>query len=577
MENNEEMRDGLPGITEENTDGAADTGEAAAVNTETTDAATEGSAALDTANAAETAAGDTEVKEEATETTAADSDEAKEKATEASEDDAPASKTADIFASMFSPDAKVDSDKKEEDKKDKADKKKEDKKDKKKDDAKQDGGKLAEFWKNSKVVILLLVGLVALAGVITAVILLRNKGKTDERSKPVQAFCEALVKLDYAGMCQCFEADSMTDEDFTMVLEDFSDLGLEDMWAARAANISYTLDPFVVDPEDEEFGTVSVNMVYQDYSTGITTALNTFYKEYDEDEEGLVDETRLAELLREHYTKDTPATIQEVVIFYLEKLEDGTWVLSYDSDMIDQVMNAASGNLINVWLDYDYDYEDWDDEDWDDEDWDDEDWDDEGPSVGDLPDDVIDRVLSENGIERTDGMDLDEYEDLFADYLEEYEDEEDAFYDECIERLLNVESSGTMLVMNCYIEEEEEEDEEEADDEEEDEEADDEEEDEYLIVYGDVYDYDVYMEWLSIVNSVPNFEEVYPDLYDEMDNGLLEEEMEIFIPTNLGFSGKWGGGTASVSSIRDLINQGKIMVYTPSEDSDDEAAAVYEF
>ena len=394
-------------------------------------------------------------------------------------------------------------------------------------------------------------------------------------ASPVKTFCSALNKLDYTAMCGCYEEEMMTEEDFTMMYDEFAELGLEEAFAANAKAIKCTVGKPVVDPDDDESASVNVVIKYNDYSTGIKTALDTFYKEYFEDEEDVVDETRLAELLKEHYTNDTPAVKEETVVFYMEKLENKKWVISYDYDMLDRIANAISGNLMDMWYDYDYDY---DDADYDDADFD-EDYDlevdEDGNIIGfterpkwyeEMSDEEIDEVLSANGIERTEDTDLSDYDYLFEDeddeldweddedWDDDWDDEEADLYDEYMDRIFNVESSGALMIKNYTL-------------------ADVDEDDDYYILTGDVYDVDIYSEWLSIINSVPDFAGTYPDIYEDLDDGLYCEEMDVYIPKDLAVSGMWPSGSG-ISGLMNLINSGHAIVYTG--EMDDEAEAVYD-
>ncbi len=391
-------------------------------------------------------------------------------------------------------------------------------------------------------------------------------------SKPVTAFCKALQKLDYEGMCGTFDEEMMTPEEFGYMMDIFADMGLEDIYTEHAKNIKYTVGKPVVDEADENCASVSVNISYDDYSAGIKLALDTYYKEYYEDEEGLVDETRLTELLRECYMNDTPARREETVVFYTEKTEKD-WVVAYDYDMIERVVNAITCNLMDAWYDYEYDFGDVEGSGMED---------DQAYSGSDfsghwydyMTDEEIDGILADNGIERTEDTDLSEYEEFFEEYVDddwgedweeevieeedwEEEDSEEALYDEIMDRLFSVESSGMFLIKNYHLNEVD-------------------EDDEYYILTGDVYDYDLYFEWLSIVNSEDNFAENHPYIYEDMDNGLYCEEMDVYIPKDLAVSGLWptSAGESSYNDILSLISSGHDMVYTG--DMDDEASELYD-
>ncbi len=404
-------------------------------------------------------------------------------------------------------------------------------------------------------------------------------GCGNNAASPVKSFCTALQKLDYTAMSGCFEEDMMTEEDFTMMYDEFSEMGLEEAFAANAKAIKCTVGKPMIDPDDEESASVNVVIKYNDYSAGHKLAFDTFYKEYFEDEEGVVDETRLAELLKEHYASDTPAVKEEEVVFYMEKVEK-KWVVSYDYDMLERVANAITGNLMDSWYDYDYDYE----EDEDDADFDDEielQIDDDGNIIGmadftekpkwyeDMSDEEIDEVLSANGITRTDDTDLSDYDYLFEDEEDEddedwddddwddeddEDDEDEDLYDSYMDRIFNVESSGTLMIKNYVL-------------------NDVDEDEDYYILTGDVYDVDIYNEWLSIINSVPDFAGTYPDIYEDLDDGLYCEEMDVYIPKDMAVSGKWPSGSGA-SNLMSLINSGHAIVYTG--EMDDEAEAVYD-
>ena len=414
-----------------------------------------------------------------------------------------------------------------------------------------------------------------IALIITVVLMLGILAGCGNAASPVKTFCSKLTKLDYAGMCTCFEEEMMTEEDFSLMYEDFSEMALDDIFKEHAKNIKYTVGKAVFEEDDDENATVEVVISYDDFSVGIKQALDQFYKEYFEDEDDLVDETRLAALLREHYTNDTPARKEETVVFYIEKLEDTKkWVVSYDFDMLERVANIASCNLMDIWYDYDYDFDE------DDEEVSVPIYDTNGNVIAftdssknwydDLTDEQINEALSANGIIREADDDLSDYDYLFEpeeddddedwddddDFDEDWEtdDEDNDFYDECMDRLFNVESSGTLLIKNYTL-------------------NDVDEDEDYYIITGDVYDIDVYAEWLSIINSVPDFANTYPEIFEDMDDGLYCEEMDVYIPKDMGVSGMWPSGSG-ISGLMALINSGHAIAYYG--EMDDEAEAVYD-
>lgn len=412
-----------------------------------------------------------------------------------------------------------------------------------------------------------------IALIITVVLMLGILAGCGNAASPVKTFCSNLTKLDYAAMCTCFEEEMMTEEDFSLMYDDFAEMALDDIFKEHAKNIKYTIGKPVFEEDDDESATVEVVISYDDYSVGIKQALDQYYKEYFEDEEDLVDETRLAALLREHYTNDTPARKEETVVFYIEKLEDTKkWVLSYDFDMLERMANIISCNLMDIWYDYDYDFDD------EDEEASVPIYDTDGNVIAytdsskswyeDLTDDQITEALSANGIVRDTDADLDEYEYLFEseddddfdddeeddDEVWETDDEDDDFYDECMDRLFNVESSGTLLIKNYTL-------------------NDVDEDEDYYIITGDVYDIDVYAEWLSIINSVPDFANTYPEIFEDMDDGLYCEEMDVYIPKDMAVSGMWPSGSG-IGGLMDLISSGHAIAYYG--EMDDEAEAVYD-
>ena len=184
----------------------------------------------------------------------------------------------------------------------------------------------------------------------------------------------------------------------------------------------------------------------------------------------------------------------------------------------------------------------------------------------DMSDEEIDEVLSANGITRTDDTDLSDYDYLFEDEEDEddedwddddwddEDDEDEDLYDSYMDRIFNVESSGTLMIKNYVL-------------------NDVDEDEDYYILTGDVYDVDIYNEWLSIINSVPDFAGTYPDIYEDLDDGLYCEEMDVYIPKDMAVSGKWPSGSGA-SNLMSLINSGHAIVYTG--EMDDEAEAVYD-
>ena len=422
-----------------------------------------------------------------------------------------------------------------------------------------------------------------IALLLTVVLMLGILAGCGNAASPVKTFCSKLKDLDYAGMCGTFEEEMMTEEDFTGMYDDFAEAGFEDIFKTHAKNIKYTIGKPVFEDEDKESASVNVVLSYDDYSAGLKQAMDQFYKEYFEDEDDLVDDSRMYELIKEHYTNDTPARKEEEVVFYMEKLEESKkWVVSYDYDMMERVANAITCNLMDTWYDYDYD----------------EDsatepvaiTDSQGNVVGyadgskkwyeGLSDEQITDVLSANGIVRDENTELTDFDDLFVmdndldvEFEEDDEDDEDwddedwddedwddeddaydDFYDECMDRIFNVESSGTLLIKNYTL-------------------NDVDEDEDYYILTGDVYDIDIYCEWLAIVNSVPDFANKYPEIYEDMDDGLYCEEMDVYIPKDMVVSGMWPSGSG-IGGLMDLIKSGHAIAYYG--EMDDEAETVYD-
>lgn len=419
-----------------------------------------------------------------------------------------------------------------------------------------------------------------IALLLTVVLMLGILAGCGNAASPVKTFCSKLKDLDYAGMCGTFEEEMMTEEDFTAMYDDFAEAGLEDIFKTHAKNIKCTVGKPVFEDEDKESASVNVVISYDDYSTGLTQALDQFYKEYFEDEDDLVDDSRMYELIKEHYTNDTPARKEEEVVFYMEKLEESKkWVVSYDYDMMERVANAITCNLMDTWYDYDYDEDSADDTV--------AITDSQGNVVGyadsskkwyeGLSDEQITDVLSANGIVRDENTELTDFDDLFVSENdldvefeeddedwddedwddEDWEDEDDAyddFYDECMDRIFNVESSGTLLIRNYTL-------------------NDVDEDEDYYILTGDVYDIDIYCEWLAIVNSEPDFANKYPEIYEDMDDGLYCEEMDVYIPKDMVVSGMWPSGSG-IGGLMDLIKSGHAIAYYG--EMDDEAETVYD-
>ena len=352
----------------------------------------------------------------------------------------------------------------------------------------------------------------------------------------VKNFCGGLKNLDYEKMAKCFEEDTVTEEDFTMLYEEFSEWGLDNAFQTHAKNIQYSVGKAVIDEDDSDYAEVEVTMSYDDYGALIEEALLTYNQEFYADETGEVDESRLGELLVEEFAKSSTERIEETVVFYCEKVE-GKWVLSYDYDMLERVTNAITCNLMDTYYNFDYEPED---EDWGDL------WDDVSDGDWDW-DDVSDGDWEELWDDVSDG----DWEDASDDT-----DAEEALYDYYTDRLDSIESSGAMLLLGGYVMSDEDEDE------------------DYYVVTGDIYDYDIYKEWNAIISSVPGFAEKYPDIYDALDNGLWSEEMEVYIPKDASVAGAYPNGQPQSSDIRQLLQSGHAIVYF--EDEYGEVYAVYD-
>ena len=72
---------------------------------------------------------------------------------------------------------------------------------------------------------------------------------------------------------------------------------------------------------------------------------------------------------------------------------------------------------------------------------------------------------------------------------------------------------------------------------------------------------------------MPDFANTYPEIYEDMDDGLYCEEMDVYIPKDMAVSGMWPSGSG-ISDLMSLINSGHGIAY--SGEMDDEAEAVYD-
>lgn len=341
-------------------------------------------------------------------------------------------------------------------------------------------------------------------------------------SAKIKSYCNAINSMNYNSMTKCFEEDTFSEEDITDLYEELEEFDLEDFYKKHAKKFKYRLGTLEKDEDDDEYAYMDVTFTYEDYSESMIAAFDEYMAEYYADETGEVDETRQAEILKEHLENDTPGTIEEIVTFFCEKV-DGKWVISYDYDVFERTANAITCNLMDTYDNYDYEEPDEDG----DEDFDNSDVSDalsgllSGESDGQSgnPDLSADSEFA--------GMDKEEILDYLVDYLD------------------SVEGDGHTLVMNGYTV------------------SYDADEDCYVVT-GDLYDFDVYEAWRMVVAD-GQFQSKYPETYELLNNGLWSEDTELYIPADAEVMGIWpeeqDGTYTAVSDIETLLNSGHAFVY----------------
>lgn len=343
----------------------------------------------------------------------------------------------------------------------------------------------------------------------------------------VQTFCSALPKQDFDKMISCFEEDMVVQEDFTDIYYDLSELGLDDFFASEAAGIKAKVTKQEIDEDNKDYATVTVQLEYPDYSEVLITALDAYAAEYAPYDISEIDPAVFVPLLQTQVSGTQTSPVSEELLFPCEKVE-GKWVISYDYDVLERIGNVLSCNMTDAYMEYEFVYPDEDEDFWD-----------EDSEDGDISDGDI-----------SDGDEFYEEDEFSEETMNE-----DDLYDYYTNLMDSVESSDAYLVLGGYTVDYDDED--------------------YYIVTGAIYEYDIYAQWRAIVGTDGKFEAAHPDIYDALDNGLWDEEYEIYIPRDAAFSGVWpqNGGSASVSDIEQLLSSGQAFVYFEDEYGD--ASTVY--